>query len=101
MDPNAVTREGKDQGNKRQALLKSCLQKPKADKGNEKQSSNQGRDKVAKQKYKLQINVKVQIKHGKNAKKIQNLPNRKQEHEQEHEQEREQEHEQPRTEDKQ
>ena len=61
VDPNAVTQEGKDQGNKRR--------NQKQTNGDEKQSSNQGRDKVAKQKYKVQIKVKVQIKHGKNAKK--------------------------------
>ena len=68
VDPNAVHMGGKDKGtNKRRALLKSLLQKQKADKKGKRQSSKQESDKVAKEtsltKYKSKI--KVQIKHGK------------------------------------
>ena len=55
---------------KGELYLKAVYKNQKQTNGDEKQSSNQGRDKVAKQNNKVQINVNVQIKHGnKNAKK--------------------------------
>ena len=67
--PKCSTHGRQDKENKRRGLFKSCLQKTqRGQTGMKKQSSNQERDKVAKQKYKVQINVKVQIKHGKIAK---------------------------------
>ena len=67
MDPNAVT-GGKIRETKGELYLKAVYKNQKQTNGDEKQSSNQERDKVAKQKYKVQINVKVQNKHGKIAK---------------------------------
>ena len=54
---------------KGELYLKAVYKNQKQTNGDEKQSSNQERDKVAKQKYKVQINVKVQIKHGKKMQK--------------------------------
>ena len=69
-----LKRRQDEEKNKRRALLKSWLQKPKADKQGQK----------AKEQSKIQSSNQSQsiIKQGKKCKKIQNIPNREQEHEQ-------------------
>ena len=59
VDPNAVTQEARSGEQKASFYLKAVYKNQKPKNGDEKQSSNQRRDKGAKQKY------KVQIKHGK------------------------------------
>ena len=70
VDPNTVAQEARSgEQTKGELYLKADYKNQKQTNAYERQSSNQGRDKVAKQKYKVQIKVKVQIKHGKKCKK--------------------------------
>ena len=55
VDPNAVTQEARSGEHKKNFYLKAVHKNQDQTNGDEKQSSNQGRDKVAKQKYKVQI----------------------------------------------
>ena len=64
VDPNAVAQEARSgEQTKGELYLRADYKNQKQTNAYERQSSNQGRDKVAKQKY------KVQIKHGKICKK--------------------------------
>ena len=58
--PKCSTHGRQDKENKRRALFESCLQNQKQTNGDEKQSSNQERDKVAKQKQQDKVQIKNQ-----------------------------------------
>ena len=60
MDPNAVHTGGKIRKTKGELYLKAVYKNQKQTNGDEKQSSNQERDKVAKQKQQDKVQIKNQ-----------------------------------------